>query len=212
MTDSPAVAGPRRSPAKHDAILAAATEAFLREGYARASVDAIAAAAGVGKQTVYGHFGDKQRLFLAVVESARNAVGAGSNEAATLISDTGDPRADLHAAATRLLDAITAPEVAALHRLTIAESAHHPQLQQSWRDDGATQASIDAVAAYLSQASSRGQLDVPEPATVARQWVLLLSAEAQVRSLRGLQPLSQRELVQIARDTTELILRAYDRR
>src|SRR3954463_13255531 len=63
------------SQAKRQAILKAATEAFLHSGYA-ASVDEIAAVAGVGKQTVYRHFGDKQALFLAAVAAARATTAA----------------------------------------------------------------------------------------------------------------------------------------
>ena len=40
---------------------------FLRDGYARTSVDAIAAEAGVSKRTIYNHYGDKESLFLSVV-------------------------------------------------------------------------------------------------------------------------------------------------
>ncbi|WP_372442703.1 TetR/AcrR family transcriptional regulator [Streptomyces pactum] len=49
-------------------------EVFLREGYQRASVDTIADAARVSKQTVYNHFGDKERLFIAAVEGERRRV------------------------------------------------------------------------------------------------------------------------------------------
>jgi len=196
----------RRSPAKHAAILKAATEVFLREGYARASVDAIAEAAGVGKQTVYGHFGDKQQLFLAVVEHAH---ATSPLDRADLITDTGDPQADLTAAATWLIRAVTAPEIAALHRLTIAELTHHPELQRSWRDDERGQNVIGAIAAYLTACDRRGTLTVPDPRTAARQFVWLASVEAQVRSLRGIEPLSNREISTIARDTASLIVRAH---
>jgi len=210
---TPAASGPaqpgrdRRSPAKHAAILNAATEVFLREGYARASVDAIAEAAGVGKQTVYGHFGDKQRLFLAVVEHAH---AASPLDQADLITDTGDPQADLTAAAKWLIRAVTTPEIAALHRLTIAELTHHPELQRSWRDDERGQSIIAAIAAYLAACDRHGTLTVPDPQTAARQFVWLASVEAQVRSLRGIEPLSGREISSIARDTATLIVRAHE--
>jgi TetR/AcrR family transcriptional regulator, mexJK operon transcriptional repressor len=196
----------RRSPAKHTAILSAATEVFLREGYARASVDAIAEAAGVGKQTVYGHFGDKQQLFLSVVEHVHAAHPL--NEA-DLITDTGDPLADLTAAATWLIRGVTTPEIAALHRLTIAELTHHPELQRSWRDLERGQRLRDAIAAYLTACDRRGTLIVADPATAARQFVLLAATEAQVRSLRGIEPLSDREIDSIARDTASLIVQAH---
>ncbi|MEU7812433.1 TetR/AcrR family transcriptional regulator [Pseudonocardia sp. NPDC049154] len=53
------------SPAKQAAILAAATDCFLADGYAGASMDRVAERAGVSKQTVYGHFGGKESLFTA---------------------------------------------------------------------------------------------------------------------------------------------------
>jgi TetR/AcrR family transcriptional regulator, mexJK operon transcriptional repressor len=206
---APAAGRDRRSPAKHAAILNAATDVFLREGYARASVDAIAEAAGVGKQTVYGHFGDKQQLFLAVIEHAHAVHPLSGTD---LITDTGDPLADLTAAARWLIRGVTAPEIAALHRLTIAELTHHPELQRSWRDLERGQRLFDAIAAYLTACDRRGTLTVPDPATAARQFVNLAAAEAQVRSLRGIEPLSDREVDNLARDTANLIVQAHRRR
>jgi len=59
--------GERRSTRKRRAILDAATKAFLRGGYRGTSMDEIAAAAGVSKQTVYKRFADKERLFCEIV-------------------------------------------------------------------------------------------------------------------------------------------------
>lgn len=52
------------------AVLAAARVAFGAKGYAQASVDEIAAAAGVTKGAVYHHFANKQALFEAVADLA----------------------------------------------------------------------------------------------------------------------------------------------
>jgi TetR/AcrR family transcriptional regulator, mexJK operon transcriptional repressor len=206
MTGPAAPAGTRRSSAKHKAILRAATEVFLREGYARASVDSIAAAAGVGKQTVYGHFGNKQQLFLAVVEEAREAAGVNPDTDDVVITDSGDTRADLQATGERLLRAMLEPENAALHRLTIAELTHHPELMRGWRDDSGSEALIGVVADFLG---TREDLRVDDPKLSARQFIMLLSAEGQVRSLRGVQPLSEDQIREIARETTDLIIRAH---
>lgn len=125
-----------------------------------------------------------------------------------MISDTGDPRSDLTAAAKWIVRGVTSAQVAALHRLTIAELAHHPELQRSWRDDERGQALINAIAAYLTACDRRGTLTVPDPKTAARQFIWLASVEAQVRSLRGIEPLSTREINTIAKDTADLIIRA----
>ena len=54
--------GRPRSKAKARDIMDAATELFTHNGFDATSVDDIAAAAGVSKQTVYSHFGTKRRL------------------------------------------------------------------------------------------------------------------------------------------------------
>ncbi|MEO7073371.1 MAG: TetR/AcrR family transcriptional regulator [Rhodanobacter sp.] len=54
---------------KRAAILVAAKALFIRNAFAGTSMDAIAAAAGVSKLTVYSHFGDKDNLFREVIRS-----------------------------------------------------------------------------------------------------------------------------------------------
>lgn len=59
----------RRDPtASRRALLLAARHEFAHNGLAGARVDQIAARAGVNKQLVYYHFGDKAALYLAVLE------------------------------------------------------------------------------------------------------------------------------------------------
>ena len=52
---------------KRELILSAAERAFFAQGFSAATIERIAADAGVSKVTVYGHFGDKETLFEAVV-------------------------------------------------------------------------------------------------------------------------------------------------
>jgi TetR/AcrR family transcriptional repressor of mexJK operon len=196
--------GRRRSAAKHRAILDAAFAVFCAQGYARTSVDAIAAEAGVGKQTVYGHFGDKQRLFLAAVDDARSAFpGLGDP-----VTDTGDPLADLTAAGERILHAVLSPRVSALHRLAVAELPHHPELRRVWRDT-ADPATKLGIAPYLRACQQAGTLEVPDPARAARQFACLLIAEARVATLHGTEPLAPVMRRAIAAATADLIVRAH---
>jgi len=56
-------------PGRHaDELLTAARREFAQSGLAGARVDEIAARAGVNKQLVYHYFGDKDALYLAVLE------------------------------------------------------------------------------------------------------------------------------------------------
>lgn len=61
--------GAKRNPeATRRALLKAARAEFAAKGLAGARVDEIAASAGVNKQLVYHHFGDKAGLYLKVLE------------------------------------------------------------------------------------------------------------------------------------------------
>ncbi|SEG89355.1 transcriptional regulator, TetR family [Actinacidiphila yanglinensis] len=197
-----------RSAAKHDAILRAAMTVFLREGYAGASVDEIAATAGVGKQTVYGHFGDKEKLFLAVARAAGGMLSNDPEASRGPLPYSGNLRADLAAVGERVLRTVLAPDAAALHRLTIAELTRHPELQLMWRDNGSG-AVMEDLARYLAERDRDGQLVVPEPERAARQFVLLLATDGRVRSLYGTQPLPPEERALVAWETADLIVRAH---
>ena len=67
--------GPHRGATRRDPernrgrILAAALEEFARHGLGGARVDRIAARAGANKRMLYYYFGNKEELFLAVLES-----------------------------------------------------------------------------------------------------------------------------------------------
>jgi len=58
----------RRSERTKAAILAAAREHFAASGYERATIRAIAGAAGIDPAMVMRHFGNKERLFAAAAE------------------------------------------------------------------------------------------------------------------------------------------------
>src|SRR5215213_792314 len=59
---------------KRRAILDAGLRVFSRDGYTRASIDTIAAKAGVSTRTIYNHFHDKTHLFQTVIQESANRV------------------------------------------------------------------------------------------------------------------------------------------
>ena len=64
---APAERNPERT---SSAILQAAIKEFSENGYGGARVDEIARRAGANKRSLYYHFGDKEALYLAVLEGA----------------------------------------------------------------------------------------------------------------------------------------------
>jgi TetR/AcrR family transcriptional regulator len=67
--------GARRDPdATRAKILAAAWHEFAQKGFAGARVDAIATRSGANKRMIYHYYGDKEGLFVAVLEAAYDRV------------------------------------------------------------------------------------------------------------------------------------------
>ncbi|MFI0729662.1 TetR/AcrR family transcriptional regulator [Streptomyces sp. NPDC021225] len=208
-------AGPQ--PAKRQAILEAAVAVFLREGYTRASVDVIADEARVSKQTVYNHFGDKERLFLAAVEGERERVAAdfapvlGSDPAdASGGQDDTDAETALVTFGHRVLHVLLDERASALRRLVIAEVARHPSLRPACAE-GEPRQLVEHLVDLLTRRAERGELSVDDPATVARQFVALLVQQGLHQSMYGTRPLPGHEAAAICEKAADLFVRAYRR-
>src|ERR1700712_5711299 len=58
----------RRPSLSNGEFLEKALEVFYERGFEGASIDAITAAAGIAKRTIYARYGDKENLFKAAIE------------------------------------------------------------------------------------------------------------------------------------------------
>jgi AcrR family transcriptional regulator len=99
-----------RTASTRAALIAGARALFADRGYADVSTPELASAAGVTRGALYHQFGDKEGLFLAVVNAVEADVTArlGAQVAA---SGATDPASALHAAVDAWLDACEDPEV-----------------------------------------------------------------------------------------------------
>jgi TetR/AcrR family transcriptional repressor of mexJK operon len=187
----------------------AAMRVFVREGFTRASVDAIAAEAGVSKRTIYNHFDDKERLFVSVFQATLGSVITDFNAALDVtLGDTDDLQHDFVALARSWVRLYLREDAAALRRLVMAEAAHHPQLLAAWADAGALRVN-DRVARVLGRLTERGKLDVPDPSRAAQQLTLLVTGPAQQMSQFGTIRLSDSEVDDFVVPNVEMFLRAY---
>ena len=193
------------SASKRAAILAAARELFLSDGYERTSVDAVASRAQVSKRTVYDYFGDKRALLLAVVEQSAESLLATVQVAVDEeLTDDRDLEAALTAFAVRVAtSAFGSADYAALLRLVQAESAHLPEL----REHRLASAPEEAVAERLAAFARAGLLDVPDPLLAADHFVALTFMLAQNKL--GPAPTPGRVSDQVLVAGVRAFLRAY---
>ena len=112
--------GRPKSEEKRQQISEAAADLFLTEGFERTSMDAVAQAAGVSKQTVYSHFANKDELFRSCIASkvAEYDLTVEPSEYHTL-------EAGLRAFADGYLRILSDPRVVRMWRLIMAESVEH---------------------------------------------------------------------------------------
>ncbi len=175
-------------------ILDHATAAFLADGYAATTIEAIARTCGVAKRTIYARWNGKAALFHAVLERliARWMLTAGDwADAETL-------EATLKAAADDILAVALTPEAIALHRLIIAECGRVPELPVMLHQSGATRG-VSMIAALLNRAVARGDLPPQDTIFAAEQFMNMLLAGPQRRAL-GLGPPFDRDQIRVWRD------------
>jgi AcrR family transcriptional regulator len=164
------------------AILDHATAAFLREGYAATSIEAIARQARVAKRTIYARWDGKPALFLAVLQRLVSGWLSSAGE----WPETDDLEAALQAAAHAILTVGLTREAIALHRLMIAESGRFPELGMIMAQAG-VQDGVGRIAALLDRAVVAGKLAPLDTAFVAEQFLHLVLAGPQRRAV-GLGP------------------------
>lgn len=118
----------RRSERSRQAILQAARELVSEVGYAKVSVEAIAARAGVGKQTIYRWWRSKGAVvfdsFLALSEGDQGVV----------LPDTGDIEADLKTVMRATVAEFADPGFEAPIRALNLEIVGDPELAAQYRE------------------------------------------------------------------------------
>lgn len=123
MAESKAPDSTRRSEKSRRAIYAAALSLVGEAGYAKTTIEGIAARAGVGKQTIYRWWPSKAAVlleaFLDLGEQAAEAAGGAGHDYE--IPDTGDLAADLKAVLRATVDELNDPTFEAPTRALAAE-------------------------------------------------------------------------------------------
>ena len=167
-------------PDKRRAIIHGALALFARDGYTRASLDAIAAEAGVSNRTIYNHFSDKAELFQAVIqESTQRVADTMIDIIDRQLSKIVDLEADLVGLGLAWLALLTSeltPHFALVRQIN-AETEHIPAAAlKTWRDNGPGRVRGE-LADRLRQIADHGQLSIDNPERAAGHLMLLISAE-----------------------------------
>jgi AcrR family transcriptional regulator len=152
--------GRPRSDRAHRAILDAARELLVEEGFAGLRLEHVAARAGVGKATIYRHWGSRQELALELlVELAGPHVP---------VAETGDTRRELLATVMNPMRALTDTPFGPVIRALLSEIAMDPRLGDRFRAT-VVQARRAEVARVIARGIERGDLRPDADTSVATE-------------------------------------------
>lgn len=205
-------AGGGRSERKRQAVLAAATQTFLKSGYLGANMDEIAASSGVSKQTVYKHFGSKEALFIEIVTSMTGAADIRVHTAPADPETAEALRQFLFDYAYRQLKVVMTPALMQLRRLVIGEVSRFPDLARVLYERG-PQRAMTVLSGIFGRLDARGLLTCPEPQLAATTFNWLAMAEPVNRAMLlgdGELP-SDAQLRAVATEAVRVFLAAYGR-
>lgn len=144
----------RRNIRSREAILTATRELIVELGYTRLTIEAIAARAGVGKQTIYRWWPSKG----AVVFDSILALSEAPDGEGIRLPDTGDIEADLKVVMRETAAEFADPVFEAPIRALNTEIMHDPSLAALYREKVAGPVD-EAKKARLRSAQRAGQLD-----------------------------------------------------
>jgi len=199
--------GRRPDPRKRDAIVEAARQLFLQQGYG-ASMDAIAEAAGVSKQTIYNAFSSKEELFAAIIGEAAEAITAPLADGR---AERQTPEEVLRDFAQHLFAVVLSPRALALWRVLVAQRGQFPDMGEAFyrAGPGVTHARL---ARYLARQAELGRLAVEDASVAAEHFVGMLNGKRHLQRLLGIEEVrTPAELERHIHLTVAAFLRAYAR-
>ena len=188
-------AKPRLDPdARREAILDVAQEIFLEEGFAAASMSAIAARLGGSKGTLYNYFKNKDELFEACVE--RRCFWHQAAIFGELAAEAG-PKDTLHSIARAYLR-VTLSDISLRNlRLIIAEAERAPEIGRRFYESGPMRGA-QRLARLIETWVEAGELKADDPFEAAQFFLGLCKGRYYMTRLLGVTPELTDEEIEVA--------------
>jgi AcrR family transcriptional regulator len=209
-TNEDDVAAPRRGrprdPERLRRIMEAARSHFYAHGLERASIDAIAADAGVSKMTIYSHFASKEGLFEAVVRDRTDRVVGGLSGIDAL--DPQQPSKALLAIGEQFLMLAREEDTLGHFRSLYGAAGAQREACEAFYRQGADRLIAD-LAAYLRRAHAQGSLNVRHPRLAADLFLAMFMGDGYIRGMLMLDVPDAREDRALLREAVRVFMAAY---
>lgn len=173
--------GGMRREARRRAFLAAAGDLFIEKGYGDTSLADVVKRSGGSLATLYDFFGNKAGLFKALIDDRASRITRILNQPE---GEEHSVAASLETHGRQVLDLMLEPDVIAVQRLVIAESAQFPELASMYFSAGPA-AVFESLKSYLTKQAQQGRLVIDDPALAAEHFGGLVKGMCHVCALFG---------------------------
>jgi TetR/AcrR family transcriptional repressor of mexJK operon len=207
-----AVKATRRAPrlASGGAIREAAARLFLEKGYQATSMDEVAAAARISKQTIYTHFSSKDELFRDLVLGNAGRVEDFAQGMAAAFDAGEELEVGLRKLARLYAGFVIRPEVLQLRRLVVGEAGRFPELARTYYEQ-VPERVYRALASLFDDLAAQGRLRIDDPVLAAHHfaWLILGMPLDRAMFMPADKPARRDELDQQADAAVRVFLAAY---
>jgi AcrR family transcriptional regulator len=173
-------------------VFDAARHAFAVDGYAATSTEEMARSAGISTKTLYRLFPGKAALFEAMCADRLDRLLSTVDLQG---SDEVDIEAGLRAALLACADLALDPEVVALQRMVLQESAAFPELAANFYKNGISR-TVRALAGWLRVQVKRKRIAIDDADDVAGMLIGMVASAPQRAAVYGGMPLPSRKQIE----------------
>lgn len=165
-------------------IVRAATEVFLEDGFAAASMDKIVQKAGVSKRTIYNYYESKDEIFVDVMQTQ---LGGLYRNFEIDLGGSEDLAEQLRHVGVDMLRIANSQETLSLFRITAAEAQRYPKLAQQFFEESFENV-ILGIAALLDREIVRSGIRMTGTKEAGEYFLDLLFGTGFHRVVFGTQP------------------------
>ena len=203
--DRPTLGRPKNE-AKREAILRAATDLFLKDGYELTSMEKVADKAKVSKLTIYNHFADKSELFRSVIQRRCTKFSSPESYAALRVRPVREALTEI---GMTVVPYIFSEDTIRMHRIMQAEATRQPESIKVFYETGPKRVRA-AFCDLLKEYVQKDELNIHDIPKAAEQFFSLLKGEMLLKLLLRIETYPKpAEIKKHVAATVDMFLAAY---
>ncbi|THF47742.1 TetR/AcrR family transcriptional regulator [Allorhizobium terrae] len=195
-----------RKTKKCQLVLDTAGRIFMEQGYDRASMDLIAAEAGVSKATIYAYFENKEAILSALIIQGCEDAGIHT------LWDTSLPINDIEMALRHIARNFTklflSEQSLGIYKLIISNASNFPEIAEVFMNAGPRKHYRD-LDAFFRQAIAEGHLKIDNIDMAAKQFLNLVQGDLHINWALSMKRPKQSEYDALIEGGVRVFLAAY---